>query len=111
MLSRPSWLRFIRKSTCNTRRNVTKRTTITVATESFLVLRTSGAQRVWCSRCGAEVEGIAPGTHLASAILRDVGQLLESGQLHQFEAADGSARLCLNSLLAFERKTKTLKPR
>jgi hypothetical protein len=111
VLARPSWLRFIRKTTCNARRNVTKRTTITVATESLLVLRTRGAQRVWCSRCGAEVEMIAPGTPLTSSILRDVQQLLESGQLHQFEAADGSARLCLNSLLAFVRKTKTHKPR
>jgi hypothetical protein len=111
VLSRPSWLRFIRKSTCNTRRSVTKRTTITVATESSVVLRTRGAKRVWCSRCGAEMERIAPGAPLTSPILRDVRQLLESGQLHQFEAADGSARLCLSSLLAFVRKTKTPKPR
>ena len=82
---------------------MTKRTTITVATESLLVLRTRGAQRVWCSQCGAEM--IAPGIPLTSPILREVRQLLESGQLHQFEAADGSARLCLNSLLAFVRKT------
>jgi len=54
---------------------------------------------------------IAPGIPLTSPILRDVRQLLESGQLHQFEAANGSARLCLNSLLAFVRKTKTHKPR
>jgi hypothetical protein len=111
VLSRPSWLRFIRKSTCNTRKNVTKRTTITVATESLLVLRSRGAQRVWCSRCGAEVEIIAPGIPLTSPLLRDVRQLLESGQLHQFEAAGCSARLCLNLLLAFVRKTKTHKPR
>jgi hypothetical protein len=90
---------------------VTKRTTITVATESLLVLRARGAQRVWCSRCGAEVEMIASGTPLTSPNLRDVRQLLESGQLHQFDAACGSARLCLNSLLAFVRKTKPHKPR
>lgn len=90
---------------------MTKRTTITVETESRLVLRTRRAQRVWCPQCAAETEMIAPGIPLTSPILRDVRQLLESGQLHQFEAADGSARLCLNSLLAFVRKTKTHKPR
>jgi hypothetical protein len=57
------------------------------------------------------MEMIALGIPLTSPILRDVRQLLESGQLHQFESAGGSVRLCLNSLLAFVRKTKTHKPR
>ena len=54
---------------------------------------------------------IAPDSPLASQILGDVQQLLESGQLHRIEAADGIALPCLNSLLALVRKTKTNKPR
>ncbi len=90
---------------------MTKQTTITVETESRLVLRTRGTQRAWCSQCAAETEVMAPGLPLTSPFLRYVRQLLESGELHQFEAADGLARLCQNSLLAFVRKTKTDKSR
>ena len=90
---------------------MTKRTTITVETESRLILRARGAQRAWCAKCGAETELIAPDSPLALQILGDVRQLLESGQLHQIEAADGLALPCLNSLLALVRKTKTEKPR
>jgi hypothetical protein len=54
---------------------------------------------------------IAPGISLTSSILRDVEKLLETGRLHQGESTDGVALLCLNSLLAFVRKTKTRKPR
>lgn len=90
---------------------MTKRTTITVETESLLLLRTRGAQRAWCPRCGSEVELVPPDMPITSPILGDVQQLLESGQLHQIESADGSALPCLNSLLALVRKTKTNKPR
>jgi hypothetical protein len=89
-----------------------KRTTITVETESLLILRNRVAgQHLWCSQCGAQAEMIAPGISLTSSILRDVEKLLETGRLHQGESTDGVALLCLNSLLAFVRKTKTRKPR
>lgn len=90
---------------------MTKRTTITVETESWLILRTRGAQRAWCAKCGAETEMTAPDIRLTSPILSDVRQLLESGQLHQIEAADGLTLPCLNSPHALVRKTKTNKPR
>ena len=90
---------------------MTKRTTITVETESLVILRSRGAQRAWCAKCGAETEMIAPDLPFTSPILGDVRQLLESGQLHRIEAANGVALPCLNSLLALVRKTKTNKPR
>lgn len=90
---------------------MTKRTTITIETEELLILRTRGTQRAWCAQCGAEVEMITPGIPITSPLPGDMRPLLASAQLHQLEAADGSALLCLNSLLAFMRKTKTHKPR
>jgi hypothetical protein len=86
-----------------------KQTTITVETDSLLILRGRSARREWCPRCEAEVETIAMEdigviTNLGRSALEE---WLNSEELHQLHAADGSAVTCLNSLLARVQKTKT----
>lgn len=86
-----------------------KQTTITVETDSLLILRGRSARRGWCPRCEAEVETIAMEdtgviTNLGRSALEE---WLNSEELHRLHAADGSAVTCLNSLLARVQKTKT----
>ena len=86
-----------------------KQTTMTVETDSLLILRGRSARRGWCPRCEAEVEMIAMEdtgviTNLGRSALEE---WLNSEELHRLNAADGSAVTCLNSLLARVQKTKT----
>jgi hypothetical protein len=84
-----------------------KRTRITIETDSLLVLRGRKALRAWCVQCSAEAEMIP---------LRDVGVVsnllpaevqawLESPDLHHTKTADGTALICLNSMLRRVRRT------
>jgi hypothetical protein len=85
-----------------------KQTTITIETDSLLILRGGSSRRAWCPLCAAEGEVIA---------LEEVGVIsnlgrsaleewLDSGELHLSQSADGSSLLCLKSLLARVQKTK-----
>jgi hypothetical protein len=90
-----------------------KQTKITIETESLLVLRGRSSKRAWCPRCAAEVDMIALETagvvsNLEPAALEE---WLNSAELHQLQAADGSTLTCLNSLLAHVPKTTTTQPR
>jgi len=81
---------------------MTKQTTITIETESLLILRGRNSTRAWCPRCAAEGEMIALEntdviSNLAKAALEE---WLNSEELHRVQATDGSALICLNSLLA-----------
>lgn len=81
-----------------------KQTTITIETDSLLILRGRNSNRAWCPLCAAEGEMIA---------VEDVGMIsnldrtaleewLNSRELHRSQTADGSKLICLNSLLARE---------
>ena len=77
-----------------------KKTTITVESNSLMVLRARGSTRAWCPQCTAETEMVSLGSlgvvsNLDRAELQD---WLNSGDLHRCETADGPA-ICLNSLL------------
>jgi hypothetical protein len=85
-----------------------KQTKITIETDSLLILRGRNSRRAWCPMCGTEGEMIS---------LENVGVMsnldqhalekwLNSGQLHQSQAADGTDLICLNSLLARVQNTK-----
>jgi hypothetical protein len=88
-----------------------KQTRITIETDSLLILRGRSSVRAWCSRCAAEVEMIAlEDMGVISNLERpELEEWLNSGELHRFQAADGSALTCLNSLLARVQKT-TMQP-
>jgi hypothetical protein len=79
-----------------------KQTTVTIETDSLLILRGRTSARAWCPQCAAEVEMIAMKD---TGVISNLGQpeleeWLSSEELHRSQAADGSALTCLNSLLA-----------
>jgi hypothetical protein len=86
-----------------------RQTTITVETDSLLVLRGRSSTRAWCPTCAAEVEVIAlESTGVISNLERgSLEDWLNSEELHHLQAADGSPLTCLNSLLARVQKTQS----
>ena len=86
-----------------------KKTTITVETDSLLILRGRNSIRAWCPRCAAEVEMIAMNDTGAISNLDqpELHEWLNSEELHRLQATDGSTLTCLNSLLARVQITKT----
>ena len=86
-----------------------KQTTITIERDSLLILRGQSSMRAWCSRCAAEVDTIAmQDTGVISNLDQPaLEEWLNSEELHQLQAADGSELTCVSSLLARVRKTKT----
>jgi hypothetical protein len=89
---------------------MTRRTKITIETESLLVLRGRNMRRAWCGACAAVAEVIAlEEVGLISNLERSaLEQWLNSGNLHLSQTVDGSTRICLNSLLACVQKTKNI---
>jgi hypothetical protein len=90
-------------------RDMPKQTKVTIETDSLLVLRGRASLRAWCSRCGGEsemipFEGVGVISNLAPP---EVETWLESEAIHRSQAADGSALICLNSLLKHVQKPKT----
>jgi hypothetical protein len=88
-----------------------KRTKITIETESLLIMQSRTSSRAWCPLCAGEVEMIALGSvgvisNLGPAALED---WLNSSDLHHSQATDGSALICLNSLLARVMKTHKIR--
>ena len=88
---------------------MTKQTRITIETDSVLLLRGPGSTRARCPFCGAESEMIAPeNLQVISNLDRPtVEEWINSSELHRLQAEDGSALICLNSLLARLQNTKT----
>ena len=89
--------------------HLAKRTRITVETDSLLIVRGLTSRRAWCDRCEAEVEIVAMKetgvmTNLDQAAIEE---WLDSEDLHHLQSTDGSALICLNSLLARVQKTQT----
>lgn len=89
-----------------------KRTKIMIETDSLLVLRGRKSLRAWCPQCGAEAEMIP---------LNDVGVVsnlppaelqawMEFPDLHHTKTADGTALICLNSMLKRVRRTREGEP-
>jgi hypothetical protein len=87
---------------------MTKRTTITIETDSLLVMRGRNSTRAWCPRCGADGEMIALESAGVISNLEPASleEWLNSEELHRSKADDGSSLICLNSLLARVQKTK-----
>ena len=85
-----------------------KQTKITVETDSLLILRGRSSARAWCPQCQADAEIIAlDNVGVISNLDRSaVEKWLNSEELHRSQAADGSAVVCLNSLLARVQNTK-----
>jgi hypothetical protein len=86
-----------------------KQTTITIEKVSLLILRGQSSRGAWCPICAAEGDMIALENAgvISNLDRRALEQWLNSGDLHRSQTADGSALICLNSLLARVQKTKT----
>jgi hypothetical protein len=66
----------------------------------------------WFPLCAAEVEMIAlEETRVISNLEQSaLEQWLNAGELHRSQAADGSALICLDSLLAYVQNTESAEP-
>lgn len=91
------WSRFIGRQ-----ERMAKQTRLTFETDSLLIFQAGNSKRVWCPRCGAEVGMIAmQDTGVISNLEKsELEEWFNSGQLHRLQADDGTALICLNSLLA-----------
>ena len=88
-----------------------KQMTITIETDSLLILRGRSTSHAWCPFCGANVEMIAfQNIGTISSDGKALDDWLKSGALHCAERADGSVVICLNSLLARAQNTKPAIP-
>jgi hypothetical protein len=87
-----------------------KQTRITIETDSLLILHGRNSLRAWCSICSAEVDSIAMERAGVISNLNQpaIEEWLNSKELHRLQTPDGSAQICLNSLVALVQKTKTL---
>jgi hypothetical protein len=88
-----------------------KRTTITLETDSLLVLRGRQLLRGWCPACGAEGEMIR--LHEVGVISNltapEVEAWIQSEDLHHMTAADGHPLICLNSMLKRAHQPKSIR--
>ena len=85
-----------------------KLTKITIESDSLLIVRGRSSSRAWCPQCGAEAEMVGlENVGVVSNLDRPALEAwLNSGELHRSQAGDGSALVCLNSLLARVQNTK-----
>jgi hypothetical protein len=80
-----------------------KRTTITIETKALLVFRSETSTVGWCPVCGAWVEMLLlEKVGLLTEHAPLLAQWLNSGEVHRLNSVDGSALVCLDSLLARE---------
>lgn len=85
-----------------------KQTRITIETDSLLVLKVRTSLRAWCPQCQAEgdvipLQGLGVISNLA---VPELDAWMDSEDLHRSQLADGSALICLNSLLKRVHRTK-----
>jgi hypothetical protein len=82
-----------------------KQTTITIETRSLLVFQSRASRQTWCPICRARVTMILfEDGGLLAELAPMLAHWLSSGEVHQVESVDGSALVCLNSLLARAQK-------
>ena len=79
---------------------------ITVETQRTLIVRGANPVRAWCTRCSTEVDTVAleAAGVLAQVDHSTIQQWLETEELHAAQMRDGSARICLDSLLRSARR-------
>jgi len=104
-----------RKAAANNRlrqawaRVMAKQTKITIETDSLLVLWGRSPLRSWCPQCAAvgEMIPIKDVGVISNLALFEMEAWLESEVIHRSQSVDGSALICLNSLLKRVHKTKS----
>lgn len=86
-----------------------KQTTLTIETDSLLILRGQTSNHAWCPQCSAEgemieVENLRVVSNLEPQALH---QWLNSAELHRLQTPGGSVLICMNSLLARVENART----
>ena len=84
-----------------------KHTTITVETDSLLVLRGRRTLRAWCLQCGGdgEVVPLYEVSAISNLTPQQVEAWIDSEDLHHIQTPDGVHLICLNSMLKRVHKT------
>jgi hypothetical protein len=79
-----------------------KQTTVTIETQSLLVLQARSASRLWCPLCSAPSEMLGTDNIgvMTNMDRNGLEEWLNSADLHRLQSLDGSTLICLNSLLA-----------
>ena len=85
-----------------------KQTTITIETDSLMVLQAGSSHLGWCPRCSSPVQMIPlEGLGVVSNLLpAEVQDWIDSEDLHRAVSPGGAPLICLNSML---RKVQFLK--
>lgn len=78
-----------------------KRTTITIETESLLVLRGRKLLRAWCPECGAQSEMIPLNEMgvISNRTRSEVEAWIQAEDMHHTKTSGGAHLICLNSML------------
>jgi hypothetical protein len=75
---------------------------ITVQTSQLLIVRQRGKSiREWCEACGKEISMVTleQAVTITRRSSRELHSLIEAGQIHFAETAEGLVLICTNSLL------------
>ena len=87
---------------------MSKRTTITIETETLVVLRSRSAGWSWCAECATQVRTLRPADLPPVVLPRFASLNVPSAEasaatpgLHWIRGPDDAVLLCLNSLLAW----------
>ena len=77
-----------------------QRTEITIQTERLLIIRRRGSPRVWCEKCGRDVDvvGLPEATVLAGISHSMLLAHAAPDVWHMCPGQDGEPRVCLESL-------------
>lgn len=74
-----------------------KRTEVTIETNVILTIRRKGGARLWCQRCGCEVDAVQAQA-LPGISQPTLGDGSEVSEWHYLEGPDGTLLVCLKSL-------------
>lgn len=78
-----------------------RQTEVTVETRRFLVIRRRQMLRGWCQECGCDVDmvGMPELERVSGMSALDLRDSNQAGTWHFCKAPDGTAQICLESLL------------
>jgi hypothetical protein len=80
------------------RAGAVRATRITVETETLVLVRRAKALFAWCPDCRAEVDVIAL-DKLTEPVAAQIHEWFGANDLHFWQMAEGSVRICVKSLL------------
>src|SRR5215831_14122362 len=90
------------KQVCNQHMRRKKKITIVTieAHERTTIRRGFRGVLAWCQQCGAEVSMVTPdeAAELSRTEVREIFRGVESGEIHFIEPAEGTLKICTNSL-------------